>query len=44
MTPHIEGHLLTGVHQLTHEIAADQALGQDIGKLRKPHIRIHHIP
>ena len=44
MTPHIKGHLPTGAHQLTHKIAADHALDQHTAQLRKPHIRIHHIP
>ena len=44
MTCHIEGHLLTGAHWLTDEITADHALNQPTGQLRKPHIRIHHIP
>ena len=44
MTLHIEGHLHTGVHQLTQEITADHALSQPTGQLRKPCIRIHHIP
>ena len=44
MKLHIEGHLHTGAHQLTHEITADHALDQPTGQLRKPHIRIHHIP
>ena len=44
MIPHIKGHLLTGAHQLTHEITADHTLGQHTGQLRKPHIRNHHIP
>ena len=39
MTPHIEGHLHTGAHQLTHMIAADHALDQHRGQLRKPCIR-----
>ena len=43
MTPLIEGHLHTGAHQLTHEIAADHALNQPTGQLRKPHIRIHQF-
>ena len=44
MTLHIEGHLHTGAHQLPHEIAADHTLDQPTGQLRKPYIRIHHIP
>ena len=44
MTLHIEGHLHTGAHQLIHKIAADHALDQPTGQLRKPCIRIHHIP
>ena len=44
MTLHMEGHLHIGVHQLTHGIAADHALNQPTGQLRKPHIRIHQIP
>ena len=44
MTLHIEGHLHTGALQLTHEIAADHTVDQPAGQLRKPHIRIHHIP
>ena len=44
MTLHLEGHLHTGAHQLTHEIAADHALDQPTGQLRKPHIRIHYFP
>ena len=44
MTLHTEGHLHTAAHQLTHEIAADHALDQPTGQLRKPSIRIHHIP
>ena len=43
MSPHIEGHLYTGTHQLTHEITAGHALGQPTGQLRKLCIRIHHI-
>ena len=31
-------------HQPIHEIAADHALCQPIGQLRKPHIRLHPIP
>ena len=44
MTLHIEGHLHTGAHQLPHEITADHALEQPTNQLRKPCIRIHHIP
>ena len=44
MTLHIEGHLHTGAHHLTHEITADHALDQPTSQLRKPCIRIHHIP
>ena len=44
MTLHIEAHLYTGAHQLTHDIAADHALIQPTGQLRNPHIRINHIP
>ena len=44
VTPHIKAHLHTGAHQLTHEIAADHALNQHTGQLRKTCIRIHHIP
>ena len=44
VTLHIEGHLLIEAHWLTHEITADHALDQPTGQLRKPHIRIHHIP
>ena len=44
MTLHIEGHLLTEAHWLTHVITADHTLDQPTGQLRKPHIRIHHIP
>ena len=43
-TLHIEGHLCTGSHQLTHKIAADHVLDQPTDQIRKPHIRIHHIP
>ena len=41
---HIEGHLLTEAYQLTPKIAADHTLDQPTGQLRKPPIRIHHIP
>ena len=44
MTPHIEYPLLIEAPQPIHEIAADHALSQPIGQLRKPHIRIHPIP
>ena len=44
MIPHIEDPPFIEDHQLIHEIAADQALGQPIDQLRKPHIRIHPIP
>ena len=44
MILHIKGHLHTECHQLTHKIAADHALDQPTCQLRKPHIRIHHIP
>ena len=44
VTLHIEGHLLTGAHQLSHEIKADHTLSQPTGQLRKLCIRIHHIP
>ena len=44
MTLHIEGHLHIGAHQLTYEIAADHALDQSTGHLRKNCIRIHQIP
>ena len=40
----IEGHLHTRAHQHIHEITADCILEQPTGQLRKPHIRIHHIP
>ena len=33
ITLNIEGHLLTEAHQLTHNIAADHALGQHTGQL-----------
>ena len=42
-TPHIEGHLHTGAHQLTHKNTADHALNQHKGQLRKPCIRIYYI-
>ena len=41
---HIEGHLPTEAHQLTHEIAADHALNQPTGHLGRHQIRTHHIP
>ena len=46
MTPHTKDPALIEAHQPIHEIAADHAhaLGQPIGQLRKPHIRIHPIP
>ena len=44
MTLHIEGHLLIDGHWLIHEIEDDHTLDQPTGQLRKPHIRIHHIP
>ena len=44
MTLHIEGHPLIEAHQLTHENTADHALNQPTGQLRKPCIRIHHVP
>ena len=44
ITPHIKGHLHTGAHQLIHEIAADHTFNQHTGQLRKPCIRVHHIP
>ena len=44
MTPHTKDPPLIEVHQPIHKIAADHALGQPIGQLRKPHIRIHPIP
>ena len=44
MTLNIEGCLHTRSHQLTHKITADHAFNQPTGQLRKPCIRIHHIP
>ena len=38
-TLHIEGHLHTGAHHLTHKIAADHTLDQATNQLRKPCIR-----
>ena len=43
-TLYIEGHLLTEAPWLTHVITADHALDQPTGWLRKPCIRIHHVP
>ena len=42
--PHIKDPPLIEAHQPIHEIAADHALGQSIGQLRKPRIKIHPIP
>ena len=44
MTVYIESHLLTEAPWLTCMITADHALNQPTGWLRKPCIRIHHIP
>ena len=44
MTPHTEDPPLIEAPQPIHKIAADHALSQPIGQLRKPHIRIHPIP
>ena len=44
MTPCIEDPPLIEAHQLNHEIIVDHALGQPIGQLREPHIKIHPIP
>ena len=44
MTSHIADHPLIEAYHPIHEIAADHTLGQPIGQLRKPHIRIHPIP
>ena len=43
-TPHIEDPPLIEAYQPIHEITAIHTLGQPIGQLRKPHIRIHPIP
>ena len=43
MILHIEGHLHTEPHQLTHE-TGDHALNQPTGQLRTHHSRILHIP
>ena len=44
MTPNIKDPPFIEAHQTIHEIAADHALDQPIGQLRKPHTRIHPIP
>ena len=44
MTPHIKDPPLIEAHQPILGIAADHALSQPIGQLRKLHIRIHPIP
>ena len=44
MTPSTDEALLIEGCQPIHEIAANHALGQPIGQVRKPHIRIHPIP
>ena len=44
VTPCIKDPPLIEAHQPIHKIAADHALGQPTGQLRKPHIRIHPIP
>ena len=43
-TPHIKDPPLIEAHQTIHGITADHALGQPVGQLRKPYIRIHPIP
>ena len=43
-TPCIQDLPLIEAHQPIHGIAANHALNQRIGQLRKPHIRIHSIP
>ena len=43
-TPCIEDPPLIEAYQPFHEIVADHTLGQPIGQLRKPHIRIYPIP
>ena len=44
MTPHIEGHLQIGAHQLSHRTTADHTPDQPTDQLGKPCIRTHHIP
>ena len=44
MILHIEGHLQTEAHQLTHKITADHTLNQPTGQLRRHHTSLHHIP
>ena len=41
MTLHTADHLHIGAHQLTQEIAADHALNQPTGQLRKPCTNLH---
>ena len=43
MTPCTEDDPLIEAHQPIHEVAAGHALGQPIGQLRKPPIKIHPI-
>ena len=42
MTPHIEGHLHTGAHQLIHTIAVDHALHQHTGQIKTLHQNSSH--
>ena len=44
MTLHTDDPPLIEAHLPIHEITADHALGQPIGQLIKPYIRIHPIP
>ena len=43
-TLHIKDPPLIEAHQPIHKIIVDHTLGQPIGQLRKPHIKIHPIP
>ena len=44
MTLHINNHLHTGAPQPTQETAAAHILNQPTNQLRKPCIKLHHIP
>ena len=44
MTPHTKGPPLIEAYQPIHEITVDHTLGQPIGQLRKPPIKIYPLP